>query len=173
MKTKAFTLIEVMAAIAIIGIGLISLLALFPVGIGVNQLATRTTKGTMLCKEMMANIKVAVSSKQRAPNFPGEIVPNVTLTELKATDEHWYNFGQYYDDDQKVRERLGFPDDDSFDVTVTFHDEYGKTAKTADGLAAVIVTAYWPRSRGETSTLQPQQEEQRQVKLISFIRYQK
>jgi len=179
MKNRAFTLIEVIAAMAIISIGLVSLLALFPTGIALNQLSTRVTKGTMLCREMMGNIKLATSSKQRGPIFPGENVPPVILNDLMGDNGKWYNFGQYYDDDKTTRHRLGFPDDDSFDATIVFYDdyvddegEYRMPIKKDDGIVVVIVTAYWPRSRGELSTLGQQQGKQRQVKLVSFIRYQ-
>ena len=170
---SGFTLIEVIAAMTIISIGLISLLALFPTGIGVNQLAVGTTRATILCKSMMQEIKkAAASTKDINPDNP------VLIWDLKGgsnpENDEWYQFGAYIGY-QANEERLTFPDNNLYEVSVSIEEVAGTKWTDAEGydhgIAKVIVTAYWPRATGSGTALQDGKDKQYSVKLVSFIRY--
>ncbi len=157
-RRKGFTLIEVIAAIAIIGIGLISLLSLFPIGIGLNQRSSNQTRATMLCNSMMEEIKKAAASK----TGPGANADAVGWDELTLDGDKWYNFGKYRDSG----EREVFPDNGAYEVSVKITKEFDWAE---GGVAKVVVTAYWPKATG--AQISEAKEKQRSVKLVSFIRY--
>ena len=182
-KDRGFTLIEVIAAMTIISIGLISLLALFPTGIGVNQLSVGTTRATILCKSMMQEIKKAASSTW--DENPANLVllgdeNGNDLHTLRFSGDEWCSFGKYKEPSDPNDERLTFPDNSLYEVSVEFDDEYppgdpSPIFVNGDGVARVVVTACWPRVRATTppSNLTQARKEQRNVKLVSFIRYNK
>ena len=169
-NSTGFTLIEVIAAMAIIAIGLISLLSLFPTGIATNQLAAATSEGTILCKSMMQEIKKAATSTW--DKDPSHLV---LLGDEDGSEQHtlrfdgdeWCSFGKYIEPDDDDARQV-FPDNDLYEVSVKFDDEYGPFDQD-DGIARVVVTAYWPLAGGDSDT----KDKQRSVKLVSFIRYNK
>ena len=61
---------------------------------------------------------------------------------------------------------------EAYDIEVKIDDRYGPYGDN-DGIARVVVTAYWPRARGGSSAVQEVKKTQQSVKLVSFIRYNK
>ncbi len=162
-NSTGFTLIEVIAAMAIIAIGLISLLALFPTGIATNQLAAATSEATILCKSMMQEIKKAATSM----DGPGAAANPVTLANLKDDDTgKWYEFNKY-EEPGANDEREVFPDNSLYEVSVDIEENFGPY--NDDGIARVVVTGYWPLAGDDPAS----KDKQRSVKLVSFIRYNK
>ncbi|MFH1857260.1 MAG: type II secretion system protein [Candidatus Omnitrophota bacterium] len=56
--TKGFTLIEIITALAILVTGLVSILALFPVGFRASEKAIKLTEATIFAQEKMEEIKM-------------------------------------------------------------------------------------------------------------------
>jgi prepilin-type N-terminal cleavage/methylation domain-containing protein len=167
-RAKGFTLIEVIAAIAIIAIGLVSLLALFPTGIGLNQQSAGTTSAILLCKEMMEQIKTAASSKTGATSSE-----YVTFDDLaNTTGNEWYKFKKY-EEPAVAQERQVFPQNDLYEVSIQFDDNITGLPNDSNFefmLVKVIVTAHWPRATGSGAAIQAAKETQSSTKLISYIK---
>ena len=59
---KGFTLIEIVASLAIIGLGLIGILSLFPVGIDASKRAGDLTHATVLGQSVLNQIRSAAKN---------------------------------------------------------------------------------------------------------------
>ena len=169
---KGFTLIEVIAAMAIITIGLVSLLALFPTGLGLNQQSVSTTQGAILCKSMIEEIKKAATSKTGPNDTDGPVIltPPTSSDSLMNNGDQWWQFGKYREP-AAGDEREVFPDNSAYEVSVLFNPNYSQFT-SADKIAQVVVTAYWPRVTGSGAPVEEAKKKQQSVKVVSFIRYQ-
>jgi uncharacterized protein (TIGR02598 family) len=169
-QITGFTLIEIIAAMAIVAIGLVSLLALFPTGLGMNQQSAGTTAGMLLCKTMMEDIK-----KAGASFIDGDPQKPVRISDLQdgndpAKDE-WYQFGGYKEP-TATKERQVFPQNSIYEVSVSIDENIPGLGQqdSDDGLVRVVVTAYWPRVTGSGPNVEKAKKKQYSVKLVSYIR---
>jgi len=95
----AFTLIEIITALAILAIGLLSILALFPVGFHASKRAADFTQVTLFAQEKMEEVKMkgfaaAVSESGVGWNTDVAIVPGYSnLKEITVTVT-WTERGQ-------------------------------------------------------------------------------
>ena len=164
-RTQGFTLIEILAAMVIISIGLISLLALFPSGIVLNERSAGDTRGSLLCQSMVEDVrKAAAGTTDSAGNNP------VTLADLQTNGNDWYNFGQYAEP-AAGDERETFPDDSAYEVSVTITSEYTWKDEVLDEdwvMAKVIVKASWPRATG--NAVQDEKEKQNHISIVSNVK---
>lgn len=62
-RNAGFTLLEIMIALAIVAIALVSLLGLANRSIAVQERLQRTTRGTLLAQEKMTEIELAAAAK--------------------------------------------------------------------------------------------------------------
>lgn len=69
-KLKAFTILEVVIALAILIIGLVGILSLFPVGFNASRRASMLTKATIYAQQKMEDIKRAGYSNLPASGPP-------------------------------------------------------------------------------------------------------
>ena len=58
-KKEAFTLLEIVIALAILAIGLVGILSLFPVGFEASRRASMLTEATILAQQQMEEFKLA------------------------------------------------------------------------------------------------------------------
>lgn len=162
---KGFTLIEVISAMAVIAIGLVSLLALFPTGIGLNQQSAGTTTAILLCKEMMEEIKTAASSMKDSSPLAEPVYYYDLFT---RGDGKWYDFKKY------VNAREVFPQNDLYEVSINQTDNipgFGPPDSNSDYiLVRVAVTAFWPKVTGSGAAANEARRTQNSVKLVSYIK---
>ena len=67
-KQKGFTLIEIIASLAIIGLGLVGILSLFPVGIDASKRAGDLTNATVLGQSVLSQIRAAAKKGDMSLN---------------------------------------------------------------------------------------------------------
>ncbi len=67
---RAFTVLEVIVALTILGIGMLGLIRLFPMGLEASTRAADNTRAAILAQQLMESLK---SDAQGLPFIPGEI----------------------------------------------------------------------------------------------------
>lgn len=97
LKT-GFTLIEICIAIFLLGVGIISILALFPVGVDLIKKVTQYSKTAILCEsaisELSANDIVSIAGKQTGSNtYPD--AENINQCKLFVDSSSNTIFSQY------------------------------------------------------------------------------
>lgn len=167
-RQKGFTLIEIIASLAIIGLGLVGIMSLFPVGIDASKRAGDLTNATVLGQSVMNQIRSAAKKG------------DLSLSDAKRLFE---TSGQVFKDfDSNFSPTKIIPVEDSYiprvmaksgeatlyQFQVKFEDP-PKTEKLDDlnrvGLQKVTVTVSWP----------PDEEEiefrNHRVTLVSLVRF--
>lgn len=169
---KGFTLIEVIAALAIIGLGLVGILSLFPVGIDASKRAGELTTATTLGQSVLEQIRSAAKKgnltlsdaedlfRASPPmNFEEEdewlrrdIVPvnidRIPRVRARGGEQTYYQYQVEFEDP---------PDEEKL-------DDLGTTGMWAVGLQKVTVTVSWPAD-------EPDVELRNKITLVTFIRF--
>lgn len=117
MRKKGFTLIEITISLLILAIGLVGILALFPVGFDASGRAASITEATFLAQELIEDLKRCGYSVFENPSA------GYTIT---ATD--WNRSGSF----------TAYPNYE-YDTFV-----YNDAALSVMGLREVVVRVYWP-----------------------------
>jgi prepilin-type N-terminal cleavage/methylation domain-containing protein len=165
---KGFTLIEIIAALAIIGLGLVGILSLFPVGIDASKRAGDLTHAAELGRAFLDGVRAAAKTG------------DVTLNEAKSLLESSMprDFPEYRESLSKNFIPIPgeeFPDYHKlFQYQVQFDDpedddKADKLYKSGDklsdvGLQKVTVTVSWPYT-------EPQIEFRNRVTLVTYIKF--
>ena len=128
MKTfknaHGLTLIEIIAAVGILAVGLIAILSLFPVGLDSARNASNLTTATLLSQSLIERLHMAaVQTPKGTISYPNDI---------KNDGINWYNFG--------TTGKKPFPDDDRFEYETNFVDNYNGISN----FHQVTVYVYWP-----------------------------
>jgi prepilin-type N-terminal cleavage/methylation domain-containing protein len=162
---KGFTLIEIIAALAIIGLGLVGILSLFPVGIDASKRAGDLTNATVLAHGVLDQIRAAANQG------------DLTLSEVEAL---FKPAPQDFDADLAPSEIV--PIEDSYipkvkaagrtrtlyQYQVRFDDPSEKLSDLKKVgqhiLQKVTVTVSWPST-------EPEIEFRNRVTLVTFIRF--
>lgn len=163
---KGFTLIEIIAALAIIGLGLVGILSLFPVGIDASKRAGDLTNATVLAHGVLDQIRAAANR--------GDLTSSDAKAFFKTTR-------QYFDADLAFSKGI-VPIEDShipkvktgggkrtlYQYQVQFEDPTGKLSDLKKVgqhiLQKVTVTVSWPST-------EPEIEFRNRVALVTFIRF--
>lgn len=74
-RQSGFTLIEVIVAAAILGLGLLAIVQVFPYGIEVSRRAEDTTKATLLAQSMFEGLKMDPVNYPILPGAPNVLIP--------------------------------------------------------------------------------------------------
>ncbi len=164
---KGFTLIEIIAALAIMGLGLIGILSLFPVGIDASKRAGDLTNATVLAHSVLDQMRSAANRG------------DLTLTEVQGLFK-----GTPQDFDANLAPSEIVPIEDSYipkvkagggartlyQYQVRFEDPAKKLADLKKVgqhiLQKVTVTVSWPST-------EPEIEFRNRVTLVTFIRFPK
>jgi len=166
---RAFTLIEVIAALAIIGLGLVGILSLFPVGIDASKRAGDLTNATILGQSVLDQIRSAANR--------GDLTLNDAKTRFQTSGTD--NFKDF---DAKIPNIIGLVDDQQpfipkvqtaggehtlYQYQVKF-DEPPTEEKLDDlkdvGLQKVTLTVSWPAN-------EPKAGLRNRVTLVTFIKF--
>jgi prepilin-type N-terminal cleavage/methylation domain-containing protein len=166
-RQEGFTLIEVIASLAIIGLGLVGILSLFPVGIDASKRAGDLTNATILGQSVLSQIRAAarkgdmtLTNAKRifqssvpknfssAQNRGDRVVPiedaNVPKMDVLGKEATLYQYQVKFDDPPKA-DKL---------------DDLGRSV----GLQRVTVTVSWPADEQEI-------ELRNKVELVTFVRF--
>jgi prepilin-type N-terminal cleavage/methylation domain-containing protein len=163
---KGFTLIEIIAALAIIGLGLVGILSLFPVGIDASKRAGDLTNATVLGQSVLTQIRAGAKS--------GEL----SLSEAKSAFAS--SGGVFKDFDQPPSNKIipveaqyipkvtaDGKERTLYEYQVSFED-VPKETKLDDlsrvGLQKVTVTISWPATESDI-------EYRNRATLVTFIRF--
>ncbi len=168
---KGFTLIEIIAALAIIGLGLVGILSLFPVGIDASRRAGDMTNATVLGQSIFNQIRSAAKKG------------DMSLGEAKSRFETSVpkDFPKDINDQKKQRDDGIIPIEGSYipEVEATGQkatlyqyqirfDDPPKEEKLDDlarvGLQKVTVTVSWPATEPEVAL-------RNRITLVTFIRF--
>ena len=169
---RAFTLIEVIAALAIIGLGLVGILSLFPVGIDASKRAGDLTNATILGQSVLDQIRSAANrgdltlsnAKTRFPNtltnfdtrktniigLEDERKPFIPKVQTASGEHTLYQYQVKFDDPPGDEE--GFIKDQGL-------DDLGGV-----GLQKVTLTVSWPAN-------EPKAGLRNRVTLVTFIKF--
>ncbi|MBN1587319.1 MAG: prepilin-type N-terminal cleavage/methylation domain-containing protein [Candidatus Omnitrophica bacterium] len=71
MSNRGVTLIEVVVAMVVLVVGLVSTLTLFPVGLKAGRRARQTNEAALLGQRLMQELHLAKASELLAGKFPG------------------------------------------------------------------------------------------------------
>lgn len=119
LAQKGFTFIEIVAAIAILAIGILSILTLFPVGIESSKKAAVRTKAALLGEMKMEEIRAT-----KAFNNIGS----------EGTEDEPQNFTAAEDPEQNYQ----------YCTTVSPAPKAYTPGETDTNLKKVVVTVFWP-----------------------------
>jgi len=159
-RQKGFTLIEVIAALAIIGLGLVGILSLFPVGIDASKRAGELTHATLLAQGVLNQIRTAAKTGDLTLNdaenvfetsIPVDFREDLSNNVIPIVDENLPPYHELYQyqvefDDPPKRQKL---------------DDLNRV-----GLQKVTVTVSWPSD-------ELQIEFRNRITLVTFIRFPK
>jgi len=169
---QGFTLIEVIAALAIIGLGLVGILSLFPVGIDASKRAGDLTNATILGQSVLDQIRSAANRG------------DLTLTNAKKLFET-SGTDTFKDFDAKITNIIGLEDERKpfipkvqtatlYQYQVKFEDPPGNEGgfikdqgfdDLSDvGLQKVTLTVSWPAN-------EPKAGLRNRVTLVTFIKF--
>lgn len=126
LKSKAFTLTETIIAAAVLGIAIIAIMQVFPVGVKTAALSRQTTVAINLGQEVLEETTSQVFDDINA----------IAKTRVNADPG-----SPYYDYYKQV--------------DVTFVDANMQDSGTDTGLKKVTVTIFWPDSGGEKQVSLP------------------
>jgi type IV pilus modification protein PilV len=98
---SGLTLIEIIAAVGILAVGLIAILSLFPVGLKSAQEATNVTRATLIGQSMIEEIrmKVAMQSSYDHDDIENEYATNGVVTFQEFSDDPPISFDDSIRDD--------------------------------------------------------------------------
>ncbi|NQT81511.1 type II secretion system protein [bacterium] len=157
-RRKGFTLIEVIASLAIIALGLIGILSLFPVGIDASKRAGDLTHATELARGVLNQIRSAAKTGDLSLNEAESIFETSTPRDFRE------------DLDNKV---IPIVDDllPSYHKLYQYQIEFDdppKSEKLDDlnrvGLQKVTVVVSWPAKEREIAF-------RNRITLVTFIRF--
>jgi prepilin-type N-terminal cleavage/methylation domain-containing protein len=151
-RQKGFTLIEIIASLAIIGLGLVGILSLFPVGIDASKRAGDLTNATVLAQGMIDQIRSAAArgdltlsdAKMFVTARPDAFKEKAFSNIVYFVDEKQYEYQVELDDPPKT-EKL---------------DDLGRKV----ALQKVTVTVSWPPNERDI-------ELRNTVTLVTFVRF--
>ena len=124
-------MIEIIAAVGIMAVGLIAILSLFPAGMKMSQRATYSTQATVYGQSVLEEIRMAIAEGK---DFD---------TEINNNGSGWFNFGGL--DPAPGQPKPEYPYDSRFLYTVRFEDQNANSdVPDANNLQRVTVTFYWP-----------------------------
>ncbi len=92
-----FTLLEVIVASAILGIGLLAIVKVFPYGIEVSRRAEDTTKATLLAQAMFEGLKMDPLNYPIIPGLPNMVIPIPGNSYDDDTNNTMFNQSRIYD----------------------------------------------------------------------------
>lgn len=139
MNNKGFTLIEITIALLILAIGLVGILALFPVGFDASGRAANITEATFLAQERIEDLK--------REGYAGPTVV-AALTTTVPRPHPALKYGSFA------------PDQPNYEYDMWAYDVTG----IAD-LREVIVCVYWPANAGDEAD----RSGQRFVELSTYL----
>jgi len=113
--TIGFTFIEIVAAIAILAVGILAILTLFPVGIESSKKAAVRTKAALLGEMKMEELRATTTFDLLAD------VAKTTFTAAEDPEQHY-----------------------QFSVTVTEAPKAYAPGSTDPNLKKVVVSVFWP-----------------------------
>ncbi len=190
---KGFTLIEIVASLVVITIGLVGILSLFPLGIGAARTSGNVTAATIIAKTEMEMVRNAITAKKKT----GEPLEIDDLIKKRGKRGDWYNFGDFEDPaPDEGKERTASEDNDLYEFSIDFFyvvrdvddnklsyiivEEPSVSSSPPDdweeGLYAVRVNVYWPRatapegSSNKKDVIKEKQRKQRRISLVTLIR---
>jgi prepilin-type N-terminal cleavage/methylation domain-containing protein len=159
---KGFTLIEIIASLAIVGLGLVGIMSLFPVGIDATRRARDLTNASVLARGVVDQIRTAASKGELSLNDAERLFET---SRPEPFDEDAFN------------NIVPFVDNEMYEFEVHFGEPRGgeatfddlKEAKFDDlrrgvGLEEVTVRVSWPSN-------EPEVELRNRVTLVTFIRF--
>jgi prepilin-type N-terminal cleavage/methylation domain-containing protein len=154
---KGFTLIEVIAALAIIGLGLVGILSLFPVGIDASKRAGDLTHATELARGVLNQIRSAAKTGDMTLSDAKNVFRTADPVDFR---EDLNNIIPIIDEDLPPIHEL-------YQYQVEFEDP-PKEEKIDDlnriGLQKVAVTVSWPANEAEI-------EFRDRITLVTFVRF--
>ena len=154
---KGFTLIEVVAALAIIGLGLVGILSLFPVGIDASKRAGDLTHATELARGVLNQIRTAAKTGDMTFNDAKAVFRTSTPVDFR---ENLSNVIPIIDEDLPPVHEL-------YQFQVEF-DDPPKEEKIDDlnrvGLQKVAVTVSWPGTEPDIAFRE-------RITLVTYIRF--
>ncbi len=159
---KGFTLIEIIAALAIIGLGLVGILSLFPVGIDASKRAGDLTNATVLAQGVISQIRSAAEQADLTLNNAKSLFPssapqdfrervgagNVIIPIVEDAFSQYHELYQYqvqFDDPPKA-------------------EKFDDLKRKEIGLQKVTVTVSWPFDEQEIAL-------RNRVTLVTFLRF--
>ena len=155
---RGFTLIEVIAALAIIGLGLVGILSLFPVGIDASKRAGDLTHATELARGVLNQIRAAAKTGDMDLNGAKNVFE--TQSPVIFRENLNSNVIPIIDEDLPPVHQL-------YEYQVEFEDP-PKEEKIDDlnriGLQKVAVTVSWPAN-------EPEIEFRDRITLVTFIKF--
>jgi prepilin-type N-terminal cleavage/methylation domain-containing protein len=166
---RAFTLIEVIAALAIIGLGLVGILSLFPVGIDASKRAGDLTNATILGQSVLDQIRAAANRGDLTLTNAKTLFQTSGTDTFKDFDTKMSNIIGLVDDRQpfipKVQTASG--EHTLYQYQVKFDDP--PTEEKLDdlkdvGLQKVTLTVSWPAN-------EPKAGLRNRVTLVTFIKF--
>lgn len=161
---RAFTLIEVIAALAIIGLGLVGILSLFPVGIDASKRAGDLTNATILGQSVLDQIRSAANRGELALTDAKSLFPE-SFKDFDATSARVIGL---MDDRQpfipKVQTASG--EHTLYQYQVKFGPPTEGKLDDLDrvGLQKVTLTVSWPAN-------EPQAAFRNRITLVTFIKF--
>ena len=157
---RGLTLIELIATVGILAVGLVSILSLFPVGIDFARRTGNISEATILANGLMEEIRTAVALGH----------------DVNTSGNNWYNFKSLYEENAN-KDRNVFQDDERYEVAVKFEDAREDDSSTGSNpiesgkFYKVIMTVYWPRVRAlSQADRQAEWEKQQSKTFITFVR---
>ncbi len=154
---KGFTLIEVVAALAIIGLGLVGILSLFPVGIDASKRAGDLTHATELARGVLNQIRTAAKTGDMTFNDAKTVFRTSRPADFR---EDLSNVIPIIDEDLPPVHEL-------YQFQVEF-DDPPKEEKIDDlnrvGLQKVAVTVSWPANEPDIAFRE-------RITLVTYIRF--
>ena len=164
---KGFTLIEVVASLAIIGLGLIGILSLFPVGIDASKRASDLTNATVLAHGVLDQIRATAKNTDLTLNEIEQLFESSTPVDFR--EDLSKDVIPIVDYERVPQHRLyqyqvAFDDPKDDEQTDTGYKPYKNLSDTEVGLWKVTVTVSWPKN-------EPQMEFRHRVTLVTLIRF--
>lgn len=147
-----FTLIEVIAALGIIALGLVGLLSLFPVGIDQSKRASDITNTSVLAQSKLEEVRIAARGHDR-----GDLLA-VPPSEVQRD---WFQFGGMQERPNRVPDRA-FEDNNLYRYTIDFRDNNDDSNIHAD-LLEVRLKVWWPSYASS-------KEKMTSTEFVTFIR---
>lgn len=129
---KGFTFIEIVAAIAILAVGILAILTLFPVGIESSKKAAVRTKAALLGEMAVEHLRATKSFEQL-----------VSIPKINFYDSEFDNQNNRIDPENQYQFKVDVDD------TIPLKTD-GSTGK----LKKVVVTVYWPAKETEETKQQ-------------------